>query len=111
MLSVAFVSLGIHFSVASEAVGGLIGGYYAELSLFLPVLFTCVTVDQSVGIDSVSGLFFLGFSPPPSLGWPPVSPQSPVCFRVKQAILWAAALAAGSYCRSERKARPEWEGN
>lgn len=64
-----------------------------------------MTVDQSVGVDSVSGLFFLGFSPPPSLGWPPVSPQRAVCFRVKQAILWAAALAA-----VDQREKPGWSG-
>lgn len=66
-----------------------------------------------MGVDSVSGpnsFFFLGFSP--FLLWAGFQFSHKVLFvlRVKQAILWAA-LAAGSYCRSSRKAKLGREGD
>lgn len=66
-----------------------------------------------MGVDSISGpnSFFLGFSP--LLLWAGFQFPHKVLFvlRVKQAILWAAMLTAGSYCRSSWKAKLEREGD
>lgn len=63
-----------------------------------------------MGVDSISGpnSFFLGFSP--LLLWAGFQFPYKVLFvlRVKQAILWAETLAAGSYCNHGGK--PGWSG-
>lgn len=79
---------------------------------FFPFLFSpylCYSVDDSVGVDSISGpdSFSLVF-PPPTLGLPPVCLQSAVCCKGEAGdSLGSDTVAAGSYCSSEPRAKLE----
>lgn len=75
--------------------------------LFSPYLYS--SVDDSVGVDSVSGpdSFSLVFPPPP-LGLPPVCLQSAVCCKGEAGdSLGSDTVAAGSYCSSKPRAKLE----
>lgn len=75
--------------------------------LFSPYLY--YSVDDSVGVDSISGpdSFSLVF-PPPTLGLPPVCLQSAVCCKGEAGdSLGSDTVAAGSYCSSKPRAKLE----
>lgn len=72
-----------------------IGGKVCVGLSFFPFLFSpylWYSVDDNVGVHSVSGPNSFSLVPPPALGSPPVCYKVPFVVRVKRAILWAVQL-------------------